>query len=337
MEEHQGDNMNDHTFETHHTRRRTLLAALAGTALLGTGAARAQAGWKPGRPVRMVVPYPAGGSVDLMIRLITPALADRLGQSVIVENRAGATGTIGTGYVYSAPPDGTTLLVGVSDSLSIYPHLAKTPYDATRFVPVADMGSTAFVVVARPGLQVANLKELIALAKKQPLSFANAGMGGSIHMMTLAFGQAAGIDKMLHVPYQGGAPARQAIMSDQVDVFLSLVSGVPQYRSRMKVLGVSSARRVAAVSDVPTFTEQGLPLVRELWLGVLAPPGTPENISKALAREIGDIVAGGDYKTKAADMAMEPGAMTQQEFAAYYQGEYKKWGELARTANVKLD
>lgn len=318
--------------------RRTILAAMAAAACGGVPAlAMAQAPWTPSRPVRIVVPYPAGGSVDLMARLISSSLGDRLGQSVVVENRTGASGSIGTGHVYAAPADGTTLLLGGPDSLSIYPHLAKTPYEATRFVPVAELGSTPFVVVTRPGLPVSNLRELIALAKKQPLTFANAGMGGSIHMMTHAFGQAAGITEMLHVPYQGGAPARAAIIGDQVDVYMSLMSGVPQNRARMKVLGVSSSQRVASVADVPTFTEQGLPLVREQWFGILAPPSTTDTIVKRLAKEIDEIVATPEFKKKIAEMAVEPSSRTQQGFAIHYADEYQRWGDLVRTTKVKLD
>jgi tripartite-type tricarboxylate transporter receptor subunit TctC len=319
-------------------RRRQVLAAIATAGVSGAALpAVAQPGWKPNRPVKLVVPYPAGGSVDILARMVAPGLSERVDQPVVVENKGGASGTIGTGYVYSAPADGTTLLVGVPDALSIYPHLAKTSYDATKFVPVANIGSTALVLVGRPGLPARNLQEVIALARKQPLTFANAGAGGFIHVMTLAFARAAGIDKMVHVPFQGGAPARQAVMSDQVDLFFSLVGGASQYRSRLKYFAVSSAQRVAEIADVPTFSEQGLPLVRELWVGVLAPPATPPAVSSSLAKAIAEIVTSDAYKAKVRELGMNAPAMTQQEFAGYYADEYRNWGEVIRSAKVKLD
>ena len=324
--------------QDHGIRRRQLLAALAGAGLAGTTPfAQAQAAWKPAGPVKFVVPYPPGGASDILIRLISPGLSERLGQPAVVENKAGATGSIGSGYVYSAPADGTTLLVGLSDPLSIYPHLAKTPYDASKFVPVASIGSTPFVLLGRPGLPASNLQELIALAKKQPLNYANAGMGGSIHMMTLAFGRAAGIDKMLHVPYTGMAPALQALMANQVDVVFSVVGGATQYRSRLKFFGVTSAERVPAVPEVLTFTEQGLPLVQELWMGVLAPPNTPAATVAALSKAINEVVATPAYKARTTELAMSANPMPQPEVAGYYLDEYRKWGELVRSSNVKLD
>ena len=319
------------------SRRQILVASAAVAASVVAMPTVAQSSWKPNRTVKLVVPYPPGGSIDILARLVAPGLSDLLGQPVIVENKGGATGTIGTGFVYSAPADGTILLVGVSDALSIYPHLTKTAYDAMKFVPVANIGSSALALVGRPGLKVHTLQELISLARKQPLTFANAGAGGIIHVMTLAFGRAAGIDDMVHVPFQGGAPARQAVMSDQVDLFFSIVAGASQYRSRLKYFGVSSAQRVAEIADVPTFAEQGLPLVRELWSGVLAPPNTPPEVSSAIAKAIEEVVARDSYKTKLKELGMDVALMKQHEFASYYADEHRKWGEVIRATNVKLN
>jgi tripartite-type tricarboxylate transporter receptor subunit TctC len=329
-------------FDAHHfipgIKRRQLLAAMAGAGLAGMAPlAQAQAAWKPAGPVKFVVPYPPGGASDILIRLISPALSDRLGQPVVVENKAGATGSIGSGYVYGAPADGTTLLVGLTDAQSIYPHLGKTTYDPTKFVPVASIGSTPFVLIGRPGLPASNLQELIALARKQPLNYANAGMGGSIHMMTLAFARAAGIDKMLHVPYTGMAPALQGLMANQVDVVFCVVGGASQYRSKLKFFGVTAAERMPAIAEVPTFTEQGVPLVQDLWMGVLAPPNTPAATTATLAKAISEIVGSSAYKAKVNELAMNANASTQSEFAAYYLAEHRKWGELVRASNVKLD
>ena len=174
--------------------RRRLLAATA--AAVGFGAvapARAQAAWRPSGPVKLIVTFPPGGATDILTRMIAPGLAEYLRQTVVVENRPGATGSIGSGHVYAAPPDGTTLLIGAPDALSIFPKLSKTTYDPNKFVPLAPLGSTSFILLARPGLPATNLQELIALARKQRLTIANAGTGGSGHLVSIAFCQAAGI------------------------------------------------------------------------------------------------------------------------------------------------
>jgi tripartite-type tricarboxylate transporter receptor subunit TctC len=317
--------------------RRHALAAIAGSGMLASSLAiSAEGPWRPDRPVKLVVPYPPGGSVDIIGRMVAPGLNQRLGQPVIVDNRGGATGTIGAGYVYAAPPDGTTLLVGVSDPLSIYPQLAKTSYDPKKFVPITKLGSTAYVLLTRPGLPVKNLQEFIALARKQPLSYGNAGMGGSLHMVTLAFGRAANIRQMLHVPFTGGAPALQALVGGQIDALLTLIGGATEYRSRARFLGVTSERRVDAVRDVPTFTEQGLPFERELWVGMFAPPGTPAQATSTLATALSEIVRETAYKARLAELAIDATPTTQAEFSRYYFDEIRSWGEVIRTSNVKL-
>lgn len=330
-------------------RRRTLggLAGMAGLAgitgpamfgmLAGVRPAAAQAPWKPPRPIRLVVPYPPGGSVDVLARLVAPGLGDRIGQPVVVDYKPGATGTLGANFVYTAPPDGTTLLFGVSDPLSIIPNMMKTPYDPAKFVPIARVGSTPFVLIARPGLPIKDFRELIDLARSKQLSYANAGMGGSLHLMTAAFGRAAKIENMLHVPFSGGAPAVQALMGDQVDIGLTLIGGAIQHRSRLRFFGVSASQRATVAPDVPTFTEQGLPLVREVWMGVLAPPGTPANIIDALGKALAGAVADSGYKAKTVEMAMEASAMTTPEFTRYYFDEIKTWGEVIRASNIKME
>ena len=315
-----------------------VLAIIAAACLLGIAhVADAQTEWKPARPVKVVVPYPPGGAADLLIRYIGPGMTERLGQPVVVENKPGATGSIGSGYVYAAPADGLVLLIGVADPISIYPHLAKAPYDATKFVPVAGLASTAYVLLGRPDLPAGNLQELLALAKKQSLSYASAGTGSGPHMMTVAFARTAKIDNLLHVPYTGMAPALQALMGKQVDILLVAVGGATQYRSQLKFYGVSSAARVAALPDIPTLTEQGVPLVGEAWLGVLAPPNTPAATTAALSKAITGITAGAEFKAKVGELGMSPITGTQPEFARYYLDEYRKWGEVVRAANVKLE
>ncbi len=329
-------------FNAHPTRskisRRQMIASA--TALAAVGAmplSHAQSAWKPSGPIKLVVPYSAGGATDILARMVAPGLSERFGQPVIVENRPGATGTIGAGLVYGAPADGTTLLVAVPDMISIYPNLAKTSYDPTRFVPVANLGTTAFVLLARPGLPAKNLQEVISQARKQPLNFGNAGMGGSVHLMTLAFGLAASIPNMTHVPYVGMAPAIQGLLGDHIDFYFSAVGGATQYQSKLKYLGVSSAQRVNVLPDVPTFTEQGLKLVQDLWFGVLAPPNTPRPIVEELNKAISDVVQTATYTNKAAEYAVTVPRMTQPEFARYYEQDFRNWSDIIRVGKVKLD
>ena len=318
-------------------QRRQVLAALAGVGVLTTGLARAQAGWKPAGPVKIVVPFPPGGSSDILARYISASVSDRLGQPVIVENKPGATGSIGAGYVYGAPADGTTLLLGITDVNSIYPHLVKGKVDATKFVPVSPLASTGYVLLGRPDLPAANLQELLALMKKQHLSYASAGTGSGPQMMAVAFAQAAGADNLLHVPYTGMAPALQALMGSQVDIMLVAVGGAAQYRSKLKFYGVSSAQRVAIIADVPTLKEQGLNVVGEAWMGVLAPPGTPTAATTALAEAINQATSKPEYKAKVAELGMTTLTGTSAEFGKLYMDEYRRWGEVVRAANIKLE
>lgn len=322
----------------HRPNRRQILAALAATPILGVGQfAQAQAGWKPSAPIKIVVPFPPGGASDILARFISAGVGDKLGQPVLVENKPGATGSIGSTFVYGAPADGTTLLLGITDANSIYPHLTKTRYDATKFVPVAPLASTGFVLLGRPDLPANNLQELLALMKKEKLSYASAGAGSGPHMMAVALSRAAQIDNLLHVPYTGMAPALTALMGKQVDVMLVAVGGATQYRSKLKFYGVSSAQRVAAIPDIPTLKEQGLDIVGEVWMGVLAPPDTPVATTAALARAFNEVTAAPEYKAKVAELGMSTLMGSPAEFSKLYMDEYRRWGELVRAANVKLE
>jgi tripartite-type tricarboxylate transporter receptor subunit TctC len=321
--------------------RRQVLAALVGAGILAMGKTQAQAqekpAWKPSAPVKIVIPFPPGGSSDILARFISVSVGERLGQPVIVENKPGATGSIGAGYVYGAPADGTTLLLGITDANSIYPHLVKGKVDAMKFVPVSPLASTGYVLLGRPDLPAANLQELLALMKKQSVSYASAGTGSGPQMMAVAVAQAAKADNLLHVPYTGMAPALQALMGSQVDIMLVAVGGATQYRSKLKFYGVSSAQRVAVLPDVPTLKEQGLNVVGEAWIGVLAPPGTSTAIATALADAFNRATARPEYKAKVAELGMTTLTGTTAEFGKLYADEYRKWGEVVRAANIKLE
>ncbi|HSW17850.1 MAG TPA: tripartite tricarboxylate transporter substrate binding protein [Ramlibacter sp.] len=320
--------------------RRTVLAALAAAGLLGASRfAQAQSTWKAPGPVKLVIPFAPGGSADIVVRYIAPMLSERFGQPVLVENKPGGTGAIASAYVNAAPADGTTLLVGVADSVSIYPHVAKTSVDVTKFVPVSGICATAFVLLGRPDLPADNLQELVALMKRQDLSFASAGPASSPQMMSIAFARAAKVDhsKMLHVPFNGMAPALQALMGKQVDIMMVAVGGATQYRSRLKFFGVTSEARVSAIPEIPTLTEQGLPVVGEVWIGALAPPHTPAATAAAMAKVIEEVVTSADLQEKVKTLGMRTITLPHAAFAKYYLDEYRRWGELVRVANVKLD
>ncbi|HSV83079.1 MAG TPA: tripartite tricarboxylate transporter substrate binding protein [Ramlibacter sp.] len=321
-----------------HPSRRQLLAALAATPFAAVAPlARAQAAWKPAAPVKIVVPFPPGGSSDILARFISAGVGEKLGQPVLIENKPGATGSIGSTFVYGAPADGTTLLLGITDANSIYPHLTQTRYDATKFVPVAPLASTGFVLLGRPDLPANNLQELLALLHKEKLSYASAGAGSGPHMMAVAFARAAKADNLLHVPYTGMAPALTALMAKQVDIMLVAVGGAAQYRSKLKFYGVSSAQRVAAIPDVPTLKEQGLDIVGEAWMGVLAPPNTPAATTAAIARAVNEVTATPEYKAKVQELGMSTLTGSPADFSKLYMDEYRKWGELVRAANIKLE
>lgn len=319
-------------------RRKILAAASAAGLCAAAPAALAQsANWKPAGPVKIVVPWPPGGASDILARYIGQHAAEKLGQPIVVENRPGASGSIGSQLVYQAPADGTTLLLGITDSNSIYPHTASPRYDSTKFVPVAPLAQSAFVLLGRPDLPANNLQEFLALLKKDKLSYASAGVGGTPHMMTVAFSRAAKVDNLLHIPYAGMAPALQALLANQVDFMLVSVGGATQYRSRLKFYGVTSAQRVPAIGDVPTLTEQGVPMVGGFWMGVLAPPNTPAAAVGALFKAIEEVTSSPQYQAKVVEFGMAPLPGTQSEFNKYYLDEYRKWGELVKAANVKIE
>jgi tripartite-type tricarboxylate transporter receptor subunit TctC len=320
------------------TRREVLFTLASAASISSPAIAQTDTGWKPTRPIKLVIPFAPGGTADILARYISPSLGEKMGQSVIVENKPGATGTIANQYVDAAPPDGTVLAVGVTDNLSIAPHVIKTAKtDVTKFVPIAGLGFTPFVLLGRPDLPANNLQELLALMRKTPLSYASAGPGSSPQMMALAFTRAVKIDTALHIPFNGMAPALQALLANQVDMALIVVGGSAQFRGKLKFYGIASQARMPIVPDVPTLTEQGLPLQGGVWVGLLAPPKTPDHITATLWKAIAEITSRPDYQAKLRELGVAALPGTQAEFAKFYQAESQKWGELVREGNVKVD
>jgi tripartite-type tricarboxylate transporter receptor subunit TctC len=313
----------------------TLGAALAAAAVPGFAAA---ADWRPTKPVKIVIPFAPGGTVDILARVVAPGLGEKLGQPVIVDNRPGATGTIASQYVDSGPADGSVLLGGVLDSLSIAPHVIKAAKtDVMKFVPIVGLGSTPFVVIGRPDLPANNLQELLALMRSKQLSFASAGPGSSPQMMALAFARAAKVDNMLHVPFNGMAPAIQALMARQVDIALIVIGGIAEYRNQLKFFGLAAPSRLPIAPEVPTLTEQGFPLVGEVWMGLVAPHGTPANVTATVWKAVNEITSGPAYQAKLRALGVVPLPGTQAEFANFYATEYRKWGEIVRESRVSVE
>ncbi len=272
-----------------HTRRALLLA---GGALALPRLARAQA-WAPTRPIRMVVAYPPGGATDLVARWIAREISPRLGQPVVVENRPGANGIIGSQAVEQAPPDGHTLIFTTADTHSVNPVVyRRLPYQPQRFVPVSAVARLIFSLVTRPGLGAATAPAFIELARSRastPLTFASWGVASTSQVMMETLKHQARFEAQ-HVPFQGASPAVAALLSDQVDCMMLPVAVAVSQGGRLPILGVATAQRFPAVPQVPTLAEQGIDLTGDLWLALLAPPGTPEVVAERIAAETQAVV-----------------------------------------------
>ena len=295
----------------------------------------------PTRPVRIVIPLSPGGTTDVPGRIIAQKLSETLGQQFFVENRAGAGGTIGTDYVAKSKPDGYTLLLTASPFV-IAPHVYKTmPYDTLAdFAPVIRIATGPYVLVVHPSLGVNSVKELIALAKKEPgkIDFASSGNGGAQHLVTELFMYMAGI-KLNHVPYKGSGPAQQDLMSGIVKVsFVGTPIAIPHMKSgRLRALGVSTTKRSPEMPEVPTIAEAGVPGYEAIvWIGMLAPAGTPRDIVAKLNAEIGKLVRTDDVRKLLAPTGMEPDPDTPAQFAAYLKADYDKWGKVVRESGATV-
>jgi len=295
----------------------------------------------PSHPVRIVIPLSPGGTTDVPGRIIAQKLSDALGQQFFVENRAGAGGTIGSDYVAKAAPDGYTLLLTATPFV-ITPHVyKKLPYNAlSDFAPVIRIASGPYVLVVHPSLGVNSVKELIAAAKKEPgkIDFASSGNGSAQHLVTALFTHMAGIE-LNHVPYKGSGPAQQDLMSGIVKVsFVGTPIAIPHMKSgRLKALGVSTAKRSQELPDVPTIAEAGVPgYEARVWIGMVAPAATPQEIIARLNGEIDKLVRTDDVKRLLAPTGMEPDPDTPEQFGAYLKADYDKWGKVVRESGATI-
>ena len=316
-------------------RRKALITSASLT--LAVTVLRAQDGWKPTRPIKLVVPFAAGGGADAAARLVGKGLSERLGQPVIVENRAGASGAIGSEYVYNAPPDATVLLAATGDAQAVNPHLHALRFDSTRFVPLAGITLAGFVLMGRLSLPAENILDLKKLASKQSLTYSSGGGGTAIHVVTAAFASMAKFDNLLHVPYQGGGPAITALLAGQVDLMMVPGSIAAPYLSRARVYGITGSQRNRFMPGVPTLSEQGVSLVADSWTGIVAPPGMPTSIASALADAIYQTVNDPAMQKLFSGQGKEWFQLGRKQFEKYYKDQYSSWGEMIKAGRIMAE
>lgn len=324
--------------ETALIARRTLLAAL--TALAATAPALAQDAW-PSKQIKIVVPFAAGGTSDVLARVLAAQLQTNLKQTVIVDNRAGAGGVIGADSVAKSPADGYTLLLGTIATHAINPALLpRMPYNAAKdFAPVMLLGSISNVLLVGPDQPFKSVKDVIAAAKAKPgsLQFASAGQGTSQHLSGETFKLLAGVD-ITHIPYKGSAPAIQDVMGGAVPMsFETALVAAPQIKAgKVRALAVTSAKRARILPDVPTLQEAGVPgFDVASWQALYAPAGTPPAVVAKLNAELARIIEQPEIKTRMEALGLEHTANTPAQFAEFQMAEQAKWAKIIKDGNVK--
>jgi tripartite-type tricarboxylate transporter receptor subunit TctC len=309
--------------------------------LLVAGAVQAQP--YPNRAVKIVVPYAPGGLPDTIARIVGAKLGDALGQQMVVENKGGAGGITGVTDVAKAPADGYTLLVADVGQIAINPHLfSNLPYDPLKnLAPVNLIGTSPLYLVAHPSVQANNMKELAALAKSQPgkLNYGSSGIGSIHHLATEALKSGLGID-LVHVPYKGTGQSVPALLGGQVALLYSALPSIEGHvkSGKVKLLGVSTARRMPQTPDVPTVAESGVPgyeFVAEI--GLLAPAGTPREVIGRLAAEIAKAVKLPEIAQRFGQLGIEPVGNTPEQYGAINKAAYEKFGKLVKTSGAKID
>ena len=320
----------------------TLLPAMAVLALTLAAALPALAEF-PDRPIKIIVPYPPGGTSDLLARAVAPRLGERLKQTVVIENRAGAGGVIGSQVVAKSPADGYTLLLGTIATHGILPVMQKpAPYDAVKdFAPVTLLASTPNVLVANPSAPVRNLAELLALARAKPgsVNFGSTSLGGSPHMSGELLKTMAQVD-IVHVPYKGGGPMLIDLMGGQIPVgFDNLPSSINHIRAgKIRALAVTTAKRWPGAPEIPTMAEAGVPgYEATAWFGLLAPANTPKPIVELLQRHVAAILRQPEVEKMLLEQGAEAVGNTPDEFARLIAAELQKWTKVVAATGVKLE
>ena len=312
--------------------------AIAGCALWA-GVSGAQS--YPNKPVRLIVPYSAGGATDVVMRIVAQKLPDFLGQQVVIDNRAGAGGMIGTDLVAKAAPDGYTLLASSTPHV-ILPHLYKNvPFDALRdFVPIMQISTQPYALTVHPSLGVSSVKELIALAQKQPgkINYASSGNGGAQHLFAAMFVSMAKID-MVHIPYKGSGPARAELLGGQVKVgCLGIASIINNHKAgQLRILAVTSAKRSPELPDVPSIAETLPGYDASLWDGLFAPRGIPPAVVNRILRDVTQLMALPEIREALDRVGTRSAVSDPKAFAAYVNAEYEKWGKVVRDVKLQIN
>lgn len=324
------------------SRRLAMLGAiaLAGTAL-APSLAWSQSGF-PNRPVKVIVTFPPGGTPDIYGRIMAQELSNLWKQSVVVENKTGASGTIGTDFVAKSAPDGYTLLFAADASITIAPNLIpNTPYNPTRdLTPIINVASGPFVMMAHPNFPANDVKGLIALARQQPgkISYASSGAGGQQHLSMEMVKQMAGVN-INHVPYKGFGQGVNDVMAGHVPlIFGGITASIQMTKGgKLKALGVTSAKRSRALPDVPAIAET-LPGFRvEAWYGFMGPPGMPRDLVRKINEDVASIMRRPEFQARIAGDAMEIIGGSPEEFGTQVRDDLQEWGKLIKTTQIKLD
>jgi len=309
--------------------------------LLPIVATAAQPQAYPSRPVRLIVPYSAGGATDIVMRIVALKLPEFLGQQVVVDNRPGAGGLIGTETAAKSAPDGYNLLASSTPHV-ILPHLhQKMPFDALKdFEPIMQFGDQPYALTVHPSLGVSSVKELIALAQQQPgkINYASSGNGGAQHMFAALFVSMAKVN-MVHIPYKGSGPARADLLGGQVKVgMLGIASVLANHKSgQLRILAVTSAKRSKEIPDIPTIGETVKGYRATLWQGLAAPKGTPKAVIDRIQQDMGKVLQSADVKAAFERAGTDIAATDSKAFGELLKEEYAKWGKVAREVNLRVD
>ncbi|MGA8786149.1 MAG: tripartite tricarboxylate transporter substrate binding protein [Polaromonas sp.] len=305
-------------------------------------AAQAQDAW-PSKPIRLVVPFTPGGVTDTSGRLIAEYLSKRLGQQIIVDNRPGASGNIGTSLVKTAAPDGYTLVLGFDGTMVINPHVfAKTPFDtAADFAPVGKIGDAILILVANPDVPVKSLSDVIALSKTQPggLSFGTSGTGGTPHIAGELL-KARTNANLTHVPYKGGGQAMTDVLGGTIPLVYTAVAGAYGHvkSGKLRAIAVSSAQRATALPDVPTFMESGVPdFVVNSWVGILAPAKTPSAIVTRLNTELNAVLNDATVREKLRLMGIDATPGSAEQFNSEIKRDLARYGQVVKSAGIRIE
>lgn len=319
-----------------HARFARLITALG----LACAAVASQAQTWPAKPIHLVVAFPPGGSTDVVVRIVGALISRSLGQTVVVENRAGAGGNIAADHVSKQAPDGYTVLA-TADALASTPHLFKLAFDPRKaFVPVIQLTRQPIVLVVHPSTGVNSVAELIALARKKTgMGFATSGAGSGQHIAGEWFARLAGI-RLTHVPYKGGGQAIIDLVGGQVPIgSLGSTPVIPHHKSgKLKILAQTTAARSTSLSDVPTYEEAGVKgLVLDQWLGMFVPAGTPATVVSRLNAEVDKALTDATLRERFAKAALDPVGGSQAQFAARFREDYEKFGRLIKELGIQLN